>query len=133
MRYKTRQRDEVLRFFMEHENECFSARDVYEHVEAGETTVFRAITALTDSGLPTKYAAGDGRGESATYRYNPQIPGSQHIHLKCEQCGRLIHMDCTFMQQILSHFLEEHGFAVDCGRTVIYGLCEGCQKEAGHA
>ena len=133
MRYKTKQRDEVLRFFMDHEDECFSAREVYENVEAGEATVFRAITALTESGLLTRYAAGSGRNEYATYRYNAKNANSEHIHLKCEQCGRLIHMDCAFMREILNHFLSEHGFAVDCGRTVIYGLCETCQSEEEHA
>ncbi len=133
MRYKTKQRDEVLRFFMEHEDQCFSAREVYENVEAGEATVFRTITALTEAGLLIRYAAGSARGEYATYRYNDKNAGSEHIHLKCEQCGRLIHMDCAFMREILNHFLSEHGFAVDCGRTVIYGLCDVCRSEEKHA
>ena len=37
------------------------------------------------------------------------------------------------MATILSHFLDEHGFAVDCGKTVIYGLCENCREEGKHA
>ncbi len=131
MRYRTKQRDEVLRFFMDHEEECFSAREVYEQVEAGEATVFRAVAALVADGLLTKYTGGNGRGEFATYRYNSAGTCADHIHLKCDRCGRLIHMDCSFMRRIAEHFLNEHGFAVDCGRTVIYGLCEACRTEAG--
>ena len=37
-------------------------------------------------------------------------------------------MDCSFMETILSHFIDEHGFAVDCGRTVIYGVCASCRE-----
>ena len=129
MKYHTRQRDAVLRFFMDHEERCFTAREVYEQVEAGEATVFRAITALTESGLLRKFTSGSGRSDSATYQYNPCGEHADHIHLKCGRCGELIHMDCAFMQEILSHFLNEHGFAVDCGRTVIYGLCEKCRRE----
>ena len=38
-------------------------------------------------------------------------------------------MDCSFMTDILSHFSEHHGFTVDCGKTVIYGICENCAEE----
>lgn len=129
MKYHTRQRDAVLRFFMDHGDRCFTAREVYDAVDAGEATVFRAITALTESGFLKKYASGSGRGDSATYQYNACGSRADHIHLKCEHCGGLIHMDCSFMATILAHFLDEHGFAVDCGKTVIYGLCENCRKE----
>ena len=43
-KYKTKQRDEILRFFEENQGECFSAREVAKKVEAGEATVFRTIT-----------------------------------------------------------------------------------------
>ena len=129
MQYKTKQRDAVLRFFMEHAGSCFTVRDVYAAVDAGESTVFRAITSLTEAGLLRKFTAGNGRGECACYQYDGGRPG--HIHLKCERCGELIHMDCAFMETILSHFLNEHGFSVDSGRTVIYGLCASCRDKGG--
>ena len=133
MKYHTKQRDAVLRFFMDHGDRCFTAREVYEQVDAGEATVFRAIAGLTESGLLNKYVSGSARSDSATYQYNPCGDRADHIHLKCERCGELIHMDCTFMATILAHFLDEHGFAVDCGKTVIYGLCENCREEGKHA
>ena len=133
MAYKTRQREAILRFFMDHGDRCFTAREVYEQVDAGEATVFRAIACLTESGLLNKYVSGSSRSDSATYQYNPCGDRADHIHLKCERCGELIHMDCAFMATILAHFLDEHGFAVDCGKTVIYGLCEKCRKEEKHA
>ena len=48
--YKTRQRDEILRFFTEHKDCCFSARDLIGQVDAGEATVFRALATLTNEG-----------------------------------------------------------------------------------
>ena len=129
MQYKTKQRDAVLRFFMDHADSCFTVRDVYGQVDAGEATVFRAITSLTEAGLLRKFTVGSGRGECACYQYDSCSGKSGHIHLKCEGCGQLIHMDCAFMETILAHFLDEHGFSVDCGRTVIYGLCTGCREK----
>ena len=133
MQYKTKQRDAVLRFFMDHADSCFTVRDVYGQVDAGEATVFRAITSLTESGLLRKFTVGSGRGECACYQYDSCSGRSGHIHLKCEGCGQLIHMDCAFMETILAHFLDEHGFSVDCGRTVIYGLCAECRENKDRA
>ena len=129
MQYKTRQRDAVLRFFEEHADRCFSVREVCGQVNAGEATVFRTVTALTEAGLLKKFTSGGGRGECASYQYADCPDRPEHIHLKCERCGVLLHMDCSFMEEVLAHFLEAHGFSVDCGRTVIYGLCETCRNE----
>jgi Fur family ferric uptake transcriptional regulator len=127
MQYRTKQRDEILRFFMDHADRCFSVKEVRGQVDAGEATVFRAITALTEAGMLRKFTVGSGRGESAFYQYADCGDRPEHIHLKCEQCGELFHMDCAFMETILSHFRDEHGFEVDCGRTVIYGICGTCR------
>ena len=125
--YKTRQRDEILRFFMEHQDGCFSAKDVYKQVNAGEATVFRTLNALAQEGILNKFT-GDG---GAYYQYNRENACTDHIHLKCERCGRLIHMDCTFIHELIRHFCSEHGFTVDCGKTVIYGLCGDCGTPHG--
>jgi len=124
--YKTRQRDEILRFFTEHRDRCFTARDLIGQVDAGEATVFRALTTLTNEGKLKKFTGGSG--ESAQYQFNA-AGCDLHIHLKCRRCGKLIHMDCPFMENILAHFRSEHAFTVDCGQTVIYGFCGDCTGE----
>ena len=44
------------------------------------------------------------------------------------QVRPLIHLDCRELQEIREHLLEEHGFAWDAGRTVLYGICGNCRK-----
>lgn len=127
VKYKTKQREEILRFFMNNKDECFSARDVCAHVSAGEATVFRTISALTNEGKLKRFKGDSSRGESAFYRYN-SCSGDGHIHLMCEDCGALIHADCTFIKDVISHFSSRHGFSVDCEKTVIYGLCTPCRE-----
>jgi len=129
-KYKTKQRDEILRFMMEHENECFSVREVYDRVEAGEATVFRALTALAKEGKIRRFTGDSGRGECAYYQYQGGCKKTSHMHLKCAECGTLIHMDCSFMKDMILHFKSEHKFSVDCEKTVIYGLCGECSKTA---
>ena len=52
--------------------------------------------------------------------------GDACYHLKCEKCGRLIHLSCDEMGCMGSHLLTEHGFKLDPRRTVFYGLCSEC-------
>lgn len=125
--YKTKQRDEILQFLAEHRDTCFSAKDITERVTAGEATVFRTLAVLVRENKIRKFT-GAGRGEGAYYQYSESESCSMHIHLKCEDCGRLIHMDCSFMDEMIRHFCSDHNFFVDCGKTVIYGRCDDCNK-----
>ncbi|MBE6627146.1 MAG: transcriptional repressor [Ruminococcaceae bacterium] len=128
-RYKTRQRDEILAFFADHKDECFTAKEVCGRVSAGEATVFRTIAKLTDEGLINRFVSGSR--ECAHYQYNG-CTHTDHIHLKCNKCGELIHLDCEFVGKLLSHFMDEHSFTVDSGKTVIYGCCKNCAGGSGH-
>ena len=125
VKYKTRQRDEILKYFMANGDKCLSAREVCAAVTAGEATVFRALASLTEDGLLKKFCGESG--ECSYYQLNSCR--EDHIHLKCEKCGRLIHMDCDFMNSIAEHFKNDHGFMLDCGKTVIYGMCSDCAEK----
>lgn len=130
-KYKTKQRDEILSFFRENADGCFTAREVIENVHAGEATVFRTLSALVDEGVIKRFTGDSNRGGAAHYQFSSCTESDPHIHLRCEDCGRLIHMDCGFMEDIVSHFRADHGFSVDCSRTVIYGRCSSCSGNGG--
>ena len=112
--YNTKQRDEIVEFFSRHRGSCFTAKDIITsgEVTVGEATVYRTLTKLANQGVLKRFT-GDGSG---------------HFHLKCDRCQRLIHMDCGFMKEMQQHIEQNHGFAVDVGRTVIYGLCSDCRR-----
>lgn len=125
-KYKTRQRDEILNYFRDNSGKCLSARDVCGGVSCGEATVFRTLASLTEEGLLKRFNGDSGRGECAFYQLSSCE--EEHIHLKCSKCGTLIHMDCGFVRNIEEHFRKEHGFVLDCRKTVIYGLCSKCAE-----
>ena len=50
-------------------------------------------------------------------------------HLKCEICGRLIHMECREITELEQHLLAHHGFRIDPTRTVFFGICEDCSRK----
>ena len=57
-----------------------------------------------------------------------------HLHLKCVDCGRLIHLDEDVSDALQSDLLRAAGFTVDGRSTTIYGTCAACgRKRDGHA
>jgi Fur family ferric uptake transcriptional regulator len=37
-------------------------------------------------------------------------------------------MECSHMQELYAHVLEEHFFRVNPHRTMFYGICDSCQN-----
>ena len=87
----------------------------------------RRLEKLVDEGLATKYII--DTNSPACFEYtgaDSHAHGDACYHLKCEKCGRLIHLSCDEMGCMGSHLLTEHGFKLDPRRTVFYGLCSEC-------
>ena len=63
------------------------------------------------------------------YQYIGETDCRQHFHLKCLSCGKLTHLRCGMSQELLAHIREEHGFRVDSGRSILYGLCRECAAQ----
>ncbi len=126
--YNTKQRDEIVEFFSRHRGGCFTAKELIRsgEISVGEATVYRTLSKLAGQGVLKRYT-GDGAG--ASYQLNESEACDSHFHLKCERCGRLIHMDCTFMADMKKHIEDSHSFTVNIGKTVIYGLCSDCTAE----
>lgn len=126
--YNTRQRDEILDFFKRHRGKCYTAKEIIlsGEVNSGEATVYRTLSKLTNQGLLKRFTDGD---TGACYQLGETESCANHFHLKCEKCGRLIHIDCDVMLEMSRHIQESHNFIVDAGKTVIYGICNECLKE----
>lgn len=126
--YSTRQRDAILAFLKEN-NAHVSASDIVLHLQEqgykiSTATVYRTLEKFERDGTVKKMLV--GAGTSACYQYAGSECCDEHFHLKCIKCGKLIHLSCEFLNSMESHILEEHGFTVSSGRTVIYGICAEC-------
>ena len=75
-----------------------------------------------------KYVIGDGA--SACYQYCGDDENRHlHHHLKCTGCGKLFHVECTYLNEIMKHVEQQHHFVVDFSKTVLYGLCDTCKNK----
>ena len=129
--YNTKQRDTILRCIESFGDAHFTAADVVERLSGkiGQATVYRMIDRLADEGRLRKYVV-DGT-TAACYQSVPDNDAADcrdHFHLKCEVCGRLIHVECGELTRIADHVKSGHGFEIDKSRTVFYGICRECAK-----
>ena len=94
-------------------------------VKQRSTAILKKLCA---SGEVRKFTGGDG--DSACYQYaGKNAECREHYHLKCTECGKLIHAECKFLSELSAHIYNEHGFKVDGSRTVLYGVCGDCLKK----
>lgn len=94
---------------------------------AGKSTVYRLIGKLCDDGELIRTVGNDGK--SVFYRYVSRANAcNEHFHLKCEECGKIIHLNCDLMEKFCAHMEKDHGFILDPCSTVICGVCSECKK-----
>ena len=127
MIYNTEKRTKVIEFFKRNTASAFTAEEICHSIldgERGKSTVYRILSRLVDDGEIRRIS--DAKTRRVTYQYVGCGECTEHLHLKCKVCGRLIHLD-----DVTSHILEKciftrEGFALD-GGALIYGSCEGCR------
>ena len=130
--YRTRAQEDLLSFLKSSAGKHFTAAQIKEHFEEqdkpiGTATIYRQLERFTEEGSIRKYIIGPG--ESACYAFVPDQQCASHFHCKCEVCGRLIHLDCDELQGIREHLQEHHGFELNAGKTVFYGICDQCNRK----
>lgn len=131
--YRTKQREIILDYLKKCQDGHVTIDEVTDHLKnegnkVGRTTIYRYMEKLADEGFLRKYYIEEGVG--ACYQYQGEDTACRnHFHLKCVKCGRLFHVSCDFLQQIEEHVYEHHHFLVDNSKTVLYGVCEACQKD----
>ena len=131
--YKTNNRTKIMEYLKANRTRTVSVKDIDEHMKnldcpVNVTTIYRYLDKLEKDGDIMKYTG--KHGEKATYQL---VEGDHncdsHLHLKCTDCGNVIHLDCHFMDEIADHIADDHGFRLQCKNSVIYGLCNHCQNK----
>ncbi len=130
VRYNTRQKSLLLAFLREHPDSSYTAEELaqgllvaYGEEAPGKSTVYRLLSALAaEEQLRTFTKKGSRR---SFYQINEC--DHEHLHLKCTDCGKLIHMEENNTHKLLRQILMQDEFAVDEHQTVLFGRCRECR------
>lgn len=129
--YSTEKRTKILDYLKDHEDMDVTVKEIEyalkekHNLTVNITTIYRYLDKLAAEGTVLKHT--DESGKTSTYQYI--IPNSEcnsHLHMKCSNCGRIYHMDCSFMKDFERHIYEHHKFTLECTKSMLYGICEGC-------
>ena len=132
--YQTEQNKKLTDFMNSNSEKAFSVEELYAEMEKiydkseipGKSTVYRLIQQMTEDGIVKRTAKEHSR------KFVYQIAGSEHcafhLHMKCTDCGRILHMDDDDTLQLMAQVFEKNRFSVDKKQTVLVGRCCECKN-----
>ena len=113
-----------------------SAEAIYLGLSAGagapgRSSVYRQLGELCEAGTVRRFRTAP-EGDGFVYQYvGAGERCDSHFHLQCLGCGKVEHLHCDCADTLREHLMAAHGFAVNSGCSVLYGLCAACAgKEA---
>lgn len=127
-KYTTKHRLKIKDFFKSQGRDSFTAGQIHQALTEegyviGTATLYRQLASLTREGFIASLQ--DGAVEKYYY-LGWQEDCHNHYHLKCLDCGRLFHLDCSYLQNLESHMKEDHGFIISREESTLYGRCINC-------
>jgi Fur family ferric uptake transcriptional regulator len=133
--YKSKHRDAIEAYLLSLGGEHTTANQAAAYFSAkgrpiSLSTVYRHLERLASDGKARKYTLNGVDGTCYQYagegkEANPQ----NHFHLKCENCGVLLHLRCDTLNEIGRHVFEKHIFRINAMKTIFYGVCATCLND----
>ena len=131
MVYTTKQQQAVLHCLEQRPEEALTATDLAADLRqaghpVGLATIYRQLEKLEAAGRIHRVRTEGG----ALFQYCPH-PESGHpcFLLRCESCGRIVHLDCGHMEELTHHLEATHHFRIDLRKTTLTGRCATCAEQ----
>lgn len=130
LKYKTKHGEAIENYFKSLEGKHTTAGDIASYFEEigqtiGLTTIYRQLDILVERGKLNKYNLDNVSG--ACYQYIADEDKDRQIHFKCEDCGHIIHINCSVIEGLPDHIDREHSFQINPMKTLFYGRCSACK------
>ena len=127
--YNTKQKSNILNIISNMRSQ-FTVKDVYALVSNNTslTTIYRFIDRLVNDGVIEKIIGSDG---DTYYQYMEKCD-CNHFYLRCDVCGKLEHVECSFVEELEKHIKNDHKFYLNREHIIMNGICRDCYKKEGN-
>lgn len=126
-KYQTKQREQLMLFFAEHCDRQYTIEQLADNISGiGISSLYRNMNLLVEEGL-VRRSREDGR--KFLYQYIGGGDCAHHLHLQCNKCGRILHMDNKIAASIAAAVQNDSDFAIDTSQTMLFGCCASCKAE----
>ena len=131
MKYNTGKKKQIVDFLSENSHTAFTLEEISERVAPdgkGKSTVYRIVSELVGESAVKRIS--DGKTRHCSYQYIGTSECKSHLHLKCRDCGKLIHLDREISESFTSALRESDGFTLEYG-CMLFGKCDKCKDFDG--
>lgn len=125
---KTKQKEIILKYLIEHENEHLSIEKIQLDLKdnVGTATIYRMMNKLCQEGYVMKTPLNK---QGFCYKYNKnKCNCNKQFHLICEECGNIEHLKTDIILNLGRKVLKKEGFDIDIEKLSFYGLCKKCRR-----
>lgn len=132
--YNTKTKEKIISFLIQQKGKTFSTKEIYYYLKANDvnidlSTVYRNLDMLHKDGMVQKFY--NSNGKTSVYQYNEKSDHChEHLHIQCIKCGKLVHLDCEYMNGFLDDFIGHlnihHKFSLELEPSMLYGVCDSC-------
>lgn len=134
IKYNTKQRSIILDLLISNSEKHLTADEMLELLKAnntpvGKATLYRYLDMLVSVGDVRKYLLEER--SSACFQYiDNEHKCQEHYHLKCLDCGKLIHFECEPLDKAAAEIDQKYHFVIDISKVIFYGQCMECYDKA---
>ena len=93
------------------------------HVSRG--TVYRTLALMEEAGFVRVI-----RDTDVHAHYEHTFNHPKHEHMICDQCGAFIEFSDETLAKLIASASKRHDFQERTHRTVVFGMCEKCRRQA---
>ena len=124
-RYGTAQRKRLLSFLENHCDEQFTVQEIFAAIDdISLSAVYRNINKMVETGWIQRFPK-PGSPEFL-YQYVATGHCADHLHVKCERCGCISHLNEKVERMITQLLMAEQDFSIDPSKTMLFGFCREC-------
>lgn len=128
MKYNTGKKQQITDFLAHNSHSAFTLVEITQRVAPdgkGKSTVYRLVSELVDEAVVKRIS--DGKTRHCSYQYIGNGECKSHLHLKCRDCGKLIHLDKSISDTFTDALEKSDGFTLEYG-CMLFGKCEKCKE-----
>ena len=129
--YNTTQRQSIVDYLKSNPEGQYTIEQLAEALTSGneahkigKSTVYRLINRMVEEGIVRRTVKGNSR--QFLYQYAAVKGCSSHLHMKCRECGKILHMDDEQSKRLMELLHESRQFELDIKETLLLGKCENC-------
>ena len=125
--YNTFQKQYLYNIIKKQKDKQFTVDEIIKLIpdnKLGRSTVYRLLNTLVKDGVVRRYTEDGSR--CFLYQFAENKECDSHFHLKCVNCGKVIHLKEKLSDSVSTEIMSEYNFRIDEKKTVFLGQCEKC-------